>query len=38
LVPGRAIKADKREPIALLQVKRGDDGKIIAYGENIFND
>jgi hypothetical protein len=38
LVPGRAIKADKREPIALLQVKRGDDGKIIAFGENIFND
>ena len=38
LVPGRAIKADRREPIALLSVKRGSDGKIIAFGENIFED
>jgi hypothetical protein len=38
LVPGRAIKADKREPIALLQVKRGENGRIIAFGENIFED
>jgi hypothetical protein len=38
LVPGRAIKADKREPIALTSVTRAKDGKIIAFGENIFND
>ena len=38
LVPGRAIKADRREPIALLSVMRGSDGKIIAFGENIFED
>jgi hypothetical protein len=36
LVPGRAIKADKRQPIALLSVKRTSDGKIIAFGEDIF--
>jgi hypothetical protein len=36
LVPGRSIKADKREPIAILQVKRGENGKIIAFGENIL--
>ena len=38
LVPGRAIKADKREPIALTSVTRAKDGKIIAFGENIFKD
>lgn len=38
LVPGKAIKADRKEPIALLSVRRGNDGKIIAFGEDIFED
>ena len=36
LVPGRAIKVPKRAPIALTAVTRAKDGKIIAFGENIF--
>jgi hypothetical protein len=35
LVPGRAVRPDRREPIALLEVKRGADGQLIAYGEDI---
>jgi hypothetical protein len=38
LVPGKGIKADKREPIALTAVKRAADGRIVAFGENIFSD
>jgi hypothetical protein len=35
LVPGRAVRPDRREPIALLEVKRGTNGELIAYGEDI---
>lgn len=35
LVPGRAVRPDRREPIALLEVKRGANGQLIAYGEDI---
>ena len=35
LVPGRAVRPDRREPIALLEVKRGANGQLIAYEEDI---